>query len=194
MSSSAATTTHFDAIPASCDVCRWYAAYTYPRHERSVAKNLAVLGVEVFCPTFSVESPWKDRRVTIQYPLFPGYVFTRICLKERIKIVSNPSVLRLLSFNGTPVPIPDSEIDAIRLCVTNGCKLESHPFLESGTRVRVREGLFSGVEGIVIRKNNKLGLVVSISAICQAVVLEVDPECLQPIQQEDIVPPNPSRI
>lgn len=178
----------------SCNPCRWYAAYTYPRHERSVAKNLSAQGVEVFCPTFSVESPWKDRRVTILCPLFPGYVFTRIHLEERIKVVSHPSVLRLLSFNGIPVPIPDCEIDAIRLCVMTGSKLESHPFLETGMRVRVREGLFCGVEGIVIRKSNKCGLVVSISAICQAVVLEVDPECLQPIPQQEAVAPRLSRV
>jgi transcription antitermination factor NusG len=194
MSSPAATTAEIGASLSGHDICRWYAAYTYPRHERSVARNLAVLGIEAFCPTFSVESPWKDRRVTIQHPLFPGYVFTRIHLKERIKVVSHPSVLRLLSFNGIPVPIPDFEIDTIRRCVTSGCRLESHAFVETGMRARVREGLFSGVEGIVIRKNNKFGLVVSISAIRQAVVLEVDPECLQPVHQKEVTPPNPSIV
>ncbi len=194
MSFPAARTAGVEMVLPGCETCRWYAAYTYPRHERSVAKNLSALGLEVFCPTFSVESPWKDRRVTIQRPLFPGYVFTRIQLPDRIKVISHPSVVRLLSLNGIPVPIPDCEIDAIRLCVMTGSRLESHPYLETGVRVRVRQGLFSGVEGIVIRKNSKCGLVVSISAICQAVVLEVDPECLQPLSRDEAVPPQVSHV
>jgi transcription antitermination factor NusG len=188
MSSLASKIAGVDTCLPSCSTSHWYAAYTYPRHERSVEKNLAALGVDVFCPTFSVENSWKDRRVTIHCPLFPGYVFTRIHLSERIKVISHPSVLRLLSFNGVPVPIPDCEIDAIRLCVVARCKLESHPFVETGMRARVRDGLFSGVEGIVIRKNNKLGLVVSISAIHQSVVLDIDPGSLQPLRQEEILP------
>ncbi|WP_433968434.1 transcription termination/antitermination NusG family protein [Tunturiibacter gelidiferens] len=68
------------------DVPRWYAVYTHPRHEMVVTKQLESRSVEAFLPTFVTESRWKDRRVRIQTPVFPAYVFTRIKLAERSKV------------------------------------------------------------------------------------------------------------
>src|SRR5215475_14582801 len=92
---------------------RWYVAYTYPRHERAVADQLSHKSVETFLPTFAKTSRWKDRKVELALPLFPGYVFTRISINEKLAVVSIPSVIRLVSFNGLPMPVDDAEIDAI---------------------------------------------------------------------------------
>src|SRR5271169_2173392 len=89
---------------AAADVSRWYVAYTYPRHEKSVADQLAHKSVEIFLPTCTKTSRWKDRQVKIVLPLFPGYVFARIPANERLKVVSTPSVIRILSFKGVPAP------------------------------------------------------------------------------------------
>jgi transcription antitermination factor NusG len=170
------------AVPVVTDVPRWYAVYTYPRHEKAVAEQLEAKCVEAFLPIFASRSRWKDRNVVISRPLFPGYVFTRITMGDRTKIVSVPSVVRILSFNGRPAEIPDQEIESVRLCVRGGATLEAHPIPEVGEPVRVCSGAFEGVEGIVLGRKNKCKVIISISLIHQAVALEIDSKHLEPVR------------
>lgn len=178
-------------ISAVADRSRWYAVYTCPRHEKVVATQLEQKAVEVFLPTFSVMSRWKDRRVRIANPVFPGYVFTRIDLRDRIRVVSTPSVIRIVSFNGMPAPISDQEIDAVRACLAGGI-IEPHPFIAVGERVRVRSGPFEGVTGIVIRRTNQCKLVVSIGLIHQSLALEISPEDLDKVTSTGFNDLNPA--
>jgi transcription antitermination factor NusG len=169
------------SVSLQSDVPRWYAAYTYPRHEKVVAEQLESKGVESFLPTTTVASRWKDRIVRIHLPLFPSYVFARVELCRRVAVLTVPGVIRILSANGAPIPIPDSEVDAVRRCISEGAKLEAHHFMVSGMRARVHSGPFSGLEGIVVEANEKCKVVVSISAIHQSIALELDREYLEPI-------------
>jgi transcription antitermination factor NusG len=162
------------AAPVIPEAPHWYAVYTYPQHEKAVAEQLEGRSVETFLPTLVSRRQWKDRKVEISRPLFPGYVFTRIAAKERIKVVSIPSVIRVLSFNGQPADISDQEIESIRICVRSGVGLEPHLFPEIGERVRVVSGAFEGVEGTVVNRKNNCKLVISINLIHQAVALEID--------------------
>lgn len=173
----------YNAIAVNAgDALRWYVAYTYPRHEKAVSDQVQLRSVETFLPTYTVKSRWKDRRVLLELPLFAGYVFTRITARERIKVLSVPSVIRILSYRGMPVPIDDAEIDAMRACVANGAKFSPHPYIAVGDRVRVRDGAFEGLEGVVIRESNQCKLVVSLSLIHQSVSLEVEPGCLEIVE------------
>jgi transcription antitermination factor NusG len=158
---------------------QWYVTYTYPRHEKAVADQLQLRLVETFLPTYKHISAWKDRRVKLDLPLFAGYVFTRLPVQERLKVISAPGVIRMLCYRGAPVAVSDAEIDAIRRCVGSGAKLEPHAYIALGDRVRVREGMFEGLSGIVVRENNKCKLVVNIELIHQSVSLEIDPNCLE---------------
>ena len=162
---------------------QWYVAYTYPRHEKSVAAQLSHKLFEVFLPTFTQASRWKDRRVSIELPLFPTYVFTRIDAKDRARVLSVPSVIRILSFRGVPAPVPESEIDAIRFCLERGATLEPHQFIAVGERVRVTAGAFEGLEGIVLRQDNNCKLVVSIGLIHRSVTLKIEADLLEPVQR-----------
>ena len=168
------------------DTPLWYVAYTYPRHEKAVCDQLQLRLVETFLPTYKHTSTWKDRRVKLDLPLFAGYVFTRVPARDRLKVISAPGVIRMLSYRGRLVPVSDAEIDAIRVCVSSGAKLEPHRYITVGDRVEVREGLFEGLSGIVVRENNKCKLVVSIELIHQSVSLEIDPNCLELVNPANI--------
>lgn len=176
---------HLESVPvglptsASIDEQHWYVAYTYPRHEKSVADQLANKGVESFLPTFTKISRWKDRSVKIEQPLFPGYLFTRISASERLKVVSVSSVIRMLSFNEVPVPVNDADIETLMLCISRGGSLQPHHFTAIGERVRVKEGMFDGLEGFVIRHHNGCSLVVTVALIQQSVSLEIEESYLE---------------
>ncbi|WP_188758128.1 UpxY family transcription antiterminator [Edaphobacter acidisoli] len=160
---------------------RWYAVYTRPRHEKAVADGLRSKSIEVFLPTVVTESRWKDRIVRIESPLFPGYVFTRIHLGERGKVLRVFGVVRMLSSHGAPASIDDAELESVRLCVEHGVRLEVGPFLKVGQRVRVRAGLLEGVEGVIARRKDSRSLIVPVSLIHQSVAVEVDAGLLEPL-------------
>jgi transcription antitermination factor NusG len=151
----------------------WYAAYTVPRHEKAVAEHLAFRQVETYLPLYLCARRWAGRRALVQLPLFPGYVFVRISAHERIRVLEHPSVLRLVTFGGRPAPLADSEIERLRAALETG-KAEPFPFLIPGKRVRVKSGPLVGVEGTIVRRKGKMRLVVSVEAIQQSIIFDLD--------------------
>lgn len=153
---------------------RWYATYTCANHEKRVSKQLDQRSVEHFLPLYETVRRWKDRRVRLQLPLFPGYVFVHLALCDRLKILQIPGVVRFVGFHGHPTSLEDLEIEALRAGLNEGRNAEPHPFLTVGRRVRITSGPFAGVEGILKRRKAGLRVVVSLQLIRQSVALEVD--------------------
>jgi transcription antitermination factor NusG len=152
----------------------WYATYTRANHERCVADQFASRGVEHFLPQYESVRKWKDRRVRLQLPLFPGYVFVRLAPHDRLRILQIPSVVRVVSFNGSPTPIPDEEINILRAGLSRSAGAQPHPFLTVGRRVRIARGPFAGLEGILKRKKGNLRVIVSLELIQRSVAVDVD--------------------
>jgi transcription antitermination factor NusG len=153
---------------------RWYAAYTVPRHEKCVTKQLQEREVECFLPLYRSIHRWKDRRKQVELPLFPGYVFVRIALQHRLRVLQLPGVVHFVSFHGRPAPLLESEINGIRSGLSANICVEPHPYLKIGRRVRIRSGPMAGLEGILKRKKDKFRLVLSIDLIMRSVAVEVD--------------------
>jgi transcription antitermination factor NusG len=153
---------------------RWYAAYTRANHERRVADQLVERGVENFLPRYESVRKWKDRKVRLQMPLFPGYVFVHLALQDRLRILQVPGVACLVSFAGRPVAVPEEEFERIRGFLQKGLRAEPHPYLEVGRRVRVRNGPLAGMEGVVVRRKNGNRLVISLELIQRAMAVDLD--------------------
>jgi transcription antitermination factor NusG len=158
---------------------QWYAVYTCAQHEKSVNQQIAAKGIESLLPATLIKRQWKDRVVKLETPLFPGYVFVRIHLDERVKVLSVPSVVRLVSFNGRPAPIESAEIESIRVCLANGSDVQTHPYIEIDQRVSIMRGPLQGVEGVLVRRDDDCRLVVAIHLLNQALSVEVDPADVQ---------------
>ncbi len=160
---------------------RWYAAYTSANHEKRVAQQLGVREVEHFLPQYASVRRWKDRRVRLELPLFPGYVFVHLALRDRLVVLQVPGVAKLVGFNGMPTALREEEIEALKKGLLCGVCAEPHPFLNVGRRVRVRGGPLEGAEGIVIRRKNRLRLIISLDLIRCAAAVEVEAVDLEPI-------------
>lgn len=130
----------------------WYALTTCSRHEKRVAEQIERRSVQCFLPLYRSVRRWKDRRKELSLALFPGYVFVRMELQDKLKILQLPGVVRLVSFNGKPAMLPDAEIEALQARLSNDIRVEPHPYLRTGRRVRVRSGAMQGLEGIVVRR------------------------------------------
>lgn len=160
------------ACPQPDAVC-WYVAYTNARHEKHVARQLEERHVASFLPTYRSVRRWKDRRKELELPLFPGYVFVQLCIRERLRVLQIPGVVRLVSFGGYPVPVSDSEIQSLKNAVAGGVLTTPHPYLKVGRRVRVKHGPLAGMEGILVRKKDRYRVVMSIDLIMRSVATEV---------------------
>jgi transcription antitermination factor NusG len=138
-------------------ISQWYAAYTFPRHEKYVARQLDEKSIDSFLPLYRSLRRWKDRRKQIELPLFPGYVF----------------VHRLAT-------LPEHDIENLRKGLDLQIYAEPHPYLRVGRRVRVMHGPMAGTEGILVRKKEKFRLVISLEAIMRSIAVEVDAADVQP--------------
>jgi transcription antitermination factor NusG len=107
-------------------------------------------------------------------PLFPGYVFVHLALRERLRVLQVPGVARLVGFDGHPVAVPEEEVTRIREFLERGLRAEPHPYLTVGRRVRLRSGPLAGTEGFLLRRKGNFRVVVSMELIQRAVAVDVD--------------------
>jgi transcription antitermination factor NusG len=163
-----------DAVDRTGMPASWYAAYTCPRHEKSVERQLQERRIECFLPVYRSLRRWKDRRKEIELVLFPGYVFVHILLSDRLQVLQLPGVVRFVSFHGLPTALPEKEIEALRNGLVNQIRLTSHPYLKVGRRVQVKRGPMAGTQGILLRRKQNCRLVISLEAIMRSVALEID--------------------
>jgi transcription antitermination factor NusG len=152
----------------------WWALYTRHQHEKTVAEMLSAKGFEVFLPLYESLRRWKDRSKMLTLPLFPCYVFVRGGLDRRLQVVTTPGIHMILCRGERVAMIPEAEIEAIRKAVEGSFRMEPHPFLKCGERVRVTRGSLLGVEGILIRKKNLYRLILSVDMMAQSVAVEID--------------------
>jgi transcription antitermination factor NusG len=165
----------------------WCAVYTRHQHERTVGEMLEAKGFEVFVPLYDSTRKWKDRRKVLSLPLFPGYLFVRGAIERRLPVLTTPGVHMLITRGERIATVPEEEIDAIRRTLQGQFRVEPHPFLRCGERVRVIRGPLEGVEGILARKKNLYRLVLSVEMLAQAVAVEIDAHDIVPMTQANVL-------
>src|SRR5215472_8022511 len=152
----------------------WHALYTRYQHEKIVQQILIEKGFETFLPLYEARHRWKDRVKEVSVPLFPSYVFILGGLDRRLDIVTTTGFHSIVSEGERAGIVTQTEIDAMRQLVETRLRVEPHPFLRVGDRVRVKSGPLTGFEGILVRKKNQYRLVLSIGLLRQSVATEVD--------------------
>jgi transcription antitermination factor NusG len=167
---------------AAGEVFPWFALRVRSKHERISAEHLRYRGYEEFSPTYKTETQWSDRKKTADRFLFPGYVFCRLNPNDRLPVLTTPGVVGLVGPGG-PSPIPDLEIERIRLITGSGLLVTPWPFLEVGQSVVLERGPLAGLEGILEEVDKGLRLVVSISLLRRSVSTEVDRNWVRPLKR-----------
>ena len=170
-----------DILPAKYCEPLWYAAYTSANHEKRVAEQLGVRNVEHFLPLYASVRRWKDRRVTLQLPLFPGYVFVRVALRDRLKVQQVPGLARLVGFDGEPVPLSDYEVENLRQALSAGLKAAPHPYLTKGRKVKIMAGPLTGREGLLLRRKGSMRLILTVELIQRSILVDVNAEFVEPV-------------
>jgi transcription antitermination factor NusG len=136
--------------------------------------------IETFLPLYRTTRRWKKSLpVDLELPLFPTYVFVRIAREARGAVLGVPGVLSIVGSAREAWTLPDFEIEALRSGLLER-KIQPHPYLAVGERVRIKAGVMAGVEGVLVRKKNDFRVVLSLDAIMRSVAVEVDADDIEP--------------
>jgi transcription antitermination factor NusG len=158
----------------------WFAVFTTPRHEKRVEEHFRIRDIESFLPVYETQRQWKDRsRGTVLLPLFPSYIFVHIGRAERVPVLEVPGVVSIFGGKREFLSVSDTYIHFLREGLKQG-KLEPHPYLAKGTKVRIRSGVMAGMEGFLTYIKNKSRVVLTLEMIAKSVVAEV---ALEDIEQ-----------
>ena len=168
----------------------WYALHVRTRFEKVVARNLQSKGFEEFLPLYRRTSNWSDRKKVIELPLFPGYVFCRFNVQNRLPILTIPGVNAIVGIGKTLMPVEEREINDIRAVLDSNSRFEPWPFLQIGQRVCVEYGPLAGTQGIVTMLKNQCRLVISVNLLQRSVAVEIDRDCLKPISEREVAYPS----
>ena len=157
----------------------WHPLYTKPRQEFKAEQQLAAIGLEYYLPTITRLKQWSDRKKKVTEPLFRGYIFVYGEEISRLRALQQESIVRSLIFNKKPAYVQDWEIDNLRKMLAAKKEVSIKNLMAHGTKVRVIDGPFKDVEGVVTyTPNNERELAVVINLLKRSVVVFLPPECV----------------
>jgi transcription antitermination factor NusG len=172
------------------DGAAWFAVQTEYKHEFRVLRDLTAKGFLAYLPLLRETRQWTDRTKVIEVPAFSSYLFLRhdSSLQSRSRVLNTFGIHRMLPDNHKPSPIADVEIESLRRALDSNIQCVRCEVPPVGTKVRVKGGVLAGVEGQVVRINNRSRLVILVSSLSQAVSVEVD------MNEVEAIADLPSRI
>ncbi len=159
----------------------WYVLHTKSRFENVVNEGLIKKSKEVFLPKIKVKSKRRDRKVMIQVPLFPGYLFVKTNLNpyEHVDILKTVGAVRLVGNKDGPIPVTMETVESLKIMIRGGDTVSTGIRFRKGDRVVVVTGLFTGVTGTFVRYRGIGRVVVNVEALGQYAWVEVDKEDIE---------------
>jgi len=158
---------------------RWYALYLRSRYEKHAHHALQDKGVESFLPLVEEVHTWSDRKKRVEEPLFRGYLFVRTDLTNKLAILQTDGVVHFVGIGGKVSPIPDEQINWVRILVRHPDRVLRESYIAEGERVRVIAGPFIGLQGYVLKVKSSTRVVVSLDVIAQSVSVDIEPAFLE---------------
>src|SRR5579864_713196 len=70
--------------PGTASAAQWFAVQVRARHEKKISSTLQLKGFETYLPLVSRLHQWSDRKMKVELPLFPCYVFVRVDSVENV--------------------------------------------------------------------------------------------------------------
>jgi transcription antitermination factor NusG len=159
----------------------WFALQIRSRWEDTTAGLLRGKGLETLLPTYTTKRKWSDRFKVVKSPLFPGYVFCRFDVHNRLPVLITPGVISVVGRGKTPVAVDDVEILSIQAAIRSGIHMEPWPYVEIGERVRIKDDVLNGMEGILMSFKGSHRVVISVTLLRRSVALEIDRSRIIPL-------------
>lgn len=159
----------------------WYAIHVRTKYEKLVSTALSGKGYGEYLPLYRSTRRWSDRLMDLDRPLFPGYLFCRLDIQNRLPVLITPGVISIAGSGKIPISIPEAEIEAIQTVIRSGLYLQPWPGLAVGSRIVIEEGPLKGLEGVALNVEKKYRLLVSVPLLQRSVSVEIEREWARPI-------------
>jgi transcription antitermination factor NusG len=159
---------------ATIDQPHWYASYTCSRQEKRICKALEERQVHAFLPLYQKLRRHNRGTRRVHLPLFPGYIFVRIPVSERVRVLEVPGIVQLVSFRGDPVAIDDMEIESIRRALAVDESAHPCAYIKVGQTAIIESGPLQGLRGRLLRSNSNFRAVLSVELLQKSFIVNVD--------------------
>ena len=154
----------------------WWLVHTKARNEKALAADLDYLGIGCYLPLAHTSRRYGGRTVSIDIPLFPGYLFLSGGPEERLAALSTKRVANVIR-------VVDQErlradLRQVFRVTTSDTPVDVYPGIRRGRRCRVTQGCLKGIEGVVIRRRGVCRVYISVVALGQSAEVEIDASLL----------------
>lgn len=164
---------------------KWFALYTKSRAEKKVELELAAKGFEVYLPLEKRLRIWSDRKKWVYEPLIRSYIFVKTSHGHLENAFYTPGVFSIVKFEGLPAPIPEKQINLIKVLLSSGESFEvTARQFEIGDKVTINKGDLKNCSGELIRHLNKYKVLVRLDIIQQNLLIHINPSYLKKVKQE----------
>lgn len=156
----------------SSATAQWYVLHTRSRQEKALAQSLDAMRVNYFLPLATQVRLHGGRRVRVEMPLFPGYLFLHGSRDDAFASDRTRRVAQIID-------VPDQqrlteELNNIRLALSSSQPLDPYPYLMAGVRVVVRCGPLQGMTGLVESRTQLNRMILQVDVLGQSCSLELD--------------------
>jgi len=143
---------------------QWKAVYVNVRHEKKIQQKLQELDIEAYVPVQRQLRQWSDRKKWVDVVLIGGYVFVRVSPEFEVE-----GVLNYVRYDGKDAMIKDSEIEQLKWFVENRYTIqlenERNTNFKKGDIVKLNEGPFKGLTGVVDKEKGKHYILLQIEGL-----------------------------
>jgi transcriptional antiterminator NusG len=169
------------------DQAKWFILLTEPQREVTAIAGLVARRIKAYGPVEHRRVVRRGRKLEIEAPLFPGYVFAR--MTEGVDDFGLPKrvagVRDYLRFNGVPCAIPLPLIEAIEqrenLELERFQRRQDAASFAVGENVRVAEGPFARFAAEVFKLDPKGRIEVLVNIFGRKTKVQFDAEQLEKV-------------
>ncbi len=167
------------AFPCSNNGNRWHVIHTKAQREKKLYDDCVRIGLITYLPLIKKISRMRRRTIETTVPLFPGYIFCCFDWVQRRELYTTGHVSKFIDVVDQKGLVKDLiEIDKAISCEAS---LEPYSYLKRGKRVRIVDGPFQGIEGIISHRRGKYRIVLNVALIEMAAAIEVYASQIEPI-------------
>ncbi len=151
----------------------WWCLYTEVRREKDLTRKLGSMKIPHYAPVVPKRYRSPNGRLRTSYiPLFANYVFMLADQEQRYRAMTTNCIRKCSAVKDFEMLVSDlSQVHAI---VQAGVPLTAESKLAAGDKVKVRTGPFAGYEGVVLRREGKTRLLLSIRFLEEGVSMAID--------------------
>ncbi|MDB5150549.1 MAG: UpxY family transcription antiterminator [Mucilaginibacter sp.] len=153
---------------------KWYPVYTHPRAEKKAHQALLNKAIETYLPLRRQLKQWSDRKKWTEEPFIKSYLFVRIAEHEQAEVLMTSGIARFIYFGGKIAPMPDRQIDDLKLLMTSSLELEiTEENLLPGEKIILKAGPLKGMTGEIISYRSQKQLVLRLENLGCSVIVHV---------------------